>query len=238
VTFAGDGEPTLCKSLGWLLEHVKTEFSVPVAVITNGALLYSTEVREELCFADVVLPSLDAGFQKTFRRINRPHPSIQFQKIIEGMIQFKKMYSGKVWIEYMAVQDLNDSEAELLQIRELLSGIRPEKIYVNVPIRPPAEKGVEIPSEESLSRIRSILTGVFEIILPELGEFQVISNDISSLKSELLQIIKRHPMSLDQIIILLKKKGIENPFKIISELKQEYSIKEVFYEGKKFFISN
>ena len=74
VTFVGDGEPTLCRSLGWLLKQVKAEFSIPVAVITNGAHLYSEDVREELCIPDVILPSLDAGFSETFKKVNRPIP--------------------------------------------------------------------------------------------------------------------------------------------------------------------
>ncbi len=236
VTFVGEGEPTLCKSLGWLIERVKAEFPTPVAVITNGALLYEEEVREELCDADVVLPTLDAGFKETFRRINRPHPSINFQNMIEGMIQFRKICSGQLWIEYMVVQDLNDSESELLQLRKFFGEIKPDRIYVNVPIRPPTEDWVKIPSQERLSRIKKILSEVFEIILPEIGEFRVLSEDISSLKNELVQIIKRHPMRLEQIVDLLKKENIDEPSVIISELERVGLIKEVKYEKKIFYV--
>jgi wyosine [tRNA(Phe)-imidazoG37] synthetase (radical SAM superfamily) len=45
VTFVGQGEPTLCASLGWLIRQAKALTDVPVAVLTNGALLFQPEVR-------------------------------------------------------------------------------------------------------------------------------------------------------------------------------------------------
>ena len=72
---------------------------IPVAVITNGSLLYRTEVREELSAADVVMPSLDAADPETFRRINRPWPKLRIDDIIEGMITFRETFGGKLWIE-------------------------------------------------------------------------------------------------------------------------------------------
>ena len=55
ITFVGSGEPTLCKSLGKLILKAKEYSTKPICVITNGALLYSQEVRKELMSADVVL---------------------------------------------------------------------------------------------------------------------------------------------------------------------------------------
>ena len=238
VTFVGDGEPTLCRSLGWLLEKVKAEFALPVAVITNGVLLYLEEIREELCIPDVILPSLDAGTPEIFRKINRPHPTISFQKMIEGMTKFRNMYSGQIWMEYMAVSGLNDTVEELQHIRKYLQQINPDRVYVNVPIRPPAENWVKIPSQERLTQIREILIDVVEIIPPETGKFQVISKDISFLKNELVQIIKRHPMRLEQLEELLKQNEIKNPLLIIKELEEAGLINQLNYQNNIFFISS
>ncbi|MHA1276821.1 MAG: radical SAM protein [Candidatus Helarchaeota archaeon] len=237
ITFVGDGEPSLCLSLGWLIEHVHTEFSLPIAVITNGALLYTEEVREELLLADVVLPTLDAGNPKTFKKINRPHPSIQFRQMVDGMVDFRTMYSGKIWLEFMAVSGINDTSVELKQVRNYLELIKPDRVHINVPIRPPAESWVKIPSEEGLSRIKTTFKDVFEIVLPEFGEFRIMSESIKDIKQELVQIIKRHPMHFTQIQELLKKKGVDKTQMIVKSLEESGLIKRLHYENKIFFVS-
>ena len=61
ISFVGSGEPTLHSGIGWLIRQVKAMTSIPVAVITNGTLLYLPEVRADLLPADVVMPTLSAG---------------------------------------------------------------------------------------------------------------------------------------------------------------------------------
>jgi len=46
VTIAGDGEPTLFKDLEELIVEIKKQTTRPVAVITNGGLLYDLEVQK------------------------------------------------------------------------------------------------------------------------------------------------------------------------------------------------
>ncbi len=237
ITFVGDGEPTLCRSLGWLINHVKSEFSIPVAVLTNGAILYNKRIREELLAADIILPSLDAGFPKTFKKINRPHPSIHFDRLIEGMIKFSNVYSGQLWLEFMAVRGLNDTKVELNQICSYLDLIKPDRVYINVPIRPPAERWVLPPTPRGLARIQEILKGGFELIHPESGEFKILNKDISELKEEITQIVKRHPMRMDQIEDLLKDMNVEEPEKIILDLEKEGLINRLIYQNKIFFTS-
>jgi len=233
----GDGEPTLCKSLGWLLEHVKAEFSLPAAVITNGALLSLNELRDELSIADVILPTLDAGFPETFKQINRPHPSIQFYAMIEGMIEFRRRYSGQIWVEYMVVQRLNDTQREIQQIQKYLKEINPNRVYINVPIRPPAEEWVILPDQKTVERIREKLIDAVGINRPEQGEFQILFNESSMLKNEILQIIKRHPMRLAQAEELLRTKKVVNPAEILADLEKTGQIKRVEYENTTFLFS-
>ncbi len=139
VTFVGEGEPTLCKSLGWLIRKTKEIADIPIAVDTNGSLLYRKDVRDDISQADVVMPSLDAGTAETFRKINRPHRGIVFEAVVEGMGKFRQEYDGEIWVEVMLVKGLNDSEEELEAIKSRLSPLEPNRTYINVPIRPPAE---------------------------------------------------------------------------------------------------
>jgi len=90
ITFVGSGETTLHASIGWLIREVKALTNLPVAVITNGALLYLPELRTELSAANAVLPSLDAGSAGLYRAINRPHPEVTFERLLDGLIAFRE----------------------------------------------------------------------------------------------------------------------------------------------------
>ena len=120
ITFSGSGEPTLNSELGVMIKKLKSMSSIPVAVLTNGTLLSMEDAREDLMGADVVLPSLDAASQHVFKRINRPHESLEIAKIINGLKNFRNMYKGQIWLEIMLVRGVNDNRDELLRIKESL----------------------------------------------------------------------------------------------------------------------
>jgi wyosine [tRNA(Phe)-imidazoG37] synthetase (radical SAM superfamily) len=111
-SLSGSGEPTLHSEIRFIIEGIKALSSVPVAVITNGSLLYDEKVREDLLQADIVLPSLDAVSYEVFMKINRPHPAISAEKVIEGMVAFRKTYKGKIWLEILFCKGVNDSPEE------------------------------------------------------------------------------------------------------------------------------
>lgn len=197
ITFVGSGEPTLYQDLGDLILKAKEISDKPICVITNGALLYDLEVGESLILADVVLPSLDAGNESLFKLINRPHPSIKFSDVIQGLIDFKTEFKGKFWIEVMLMKGINDSKTNLLQIKDLIDSIKPDRIDINVPIRPPAMKHVQIPDKSIMPLLKEIFKDFNAINFPELGKFGIYSHNF---ESELINIICRHPMRQGQII--------------------------------------
>ena len=96
VTIVGEGEPTLYAGLGELIDQVKQRTDKPVAVITNGALLWDPQVRKELAQCDIVLPSLDAWDEETFRAVDRPLGSLDFQKIQQGLVDFSDRKSTRL----------------------------------------------------------------------------------------------------------------------------------------------
>ncbi len=61
----------------WEIDYCKIKeiTDIPVAVLTNGSLLWLPEVRNSLMAADLVLPSLDAGSDQLFRYINPDFPN-------------------------------------------------------------------------------------------------------------------------------------------------------------------
>jgi len=239
VTFVGEGEPTLCKSLGWLIRKTKGIADIPIAVDTNGSLLYRGDVRKDLSHADVVMPSLDAGTAETFRKINRPHRGIVFEAVVEGLGRFRQEYDGEIWVEVMLVKGLNDSEKELKAIRSRLEHIEPERIYINVPIRPPAESWAVPPDKESIALAHSILgdVNVLDITAEERGEFSIAG--FTNPEDAILGIIRRHPMREEQVIETIKKFKLEEEdvHDSIRRLEESGKIKRVKYREKVFWLT-
>ncbi len=238
ITFVGSGEPTLYKDLGKLILKAKEFSNKPICIITNGSLFYNPEVRDALMQADVVLPSLDAGDEKSFIKVNRPHPSIKYETMIQGLIDFRRQYKGEFWIEIMLLKNINDSEEDLLKIKEKLELINPDKIDINVPIRPPAEKWVKIPNKSTILSLNDVFSDYRDIMnFPEIGKFTIYSTDF---ENELVSIIERHPMRQKMIIETL----ISNNFKedeilsMLKKLKSENKIKKMVYNNEIFWRIN
>jgi len=246
ITLVGDGEPTLSLDMGTIIREIKKRWEIPVAVITNGSLLFKREVREELHQADVVLPTLDAGTPETFVKINRPNPAIRFREMVEGMVRFREEFPGEVWMEFMLVEGLNDSDEELVKVKDVLEGVGAHRNYVNVPIRPPAESWVELPDEKNFQRVCKFL-GDFIFLnfredgrfhLPHVGQVDESHKEITKAYMEsLLEIIKRHPLRFDQALETLRKDGVLEPEKVINDMILKGLVKHRNHQGTKFLVT-
>jgi wyosine [tRNA(Phe)-imidazoG37] synthetase (radical SAM superfamily) len=203
VTFVGSGEPALNASLGQMIREVKDFTELPVAVITNGSLLYRPEVRRELAEADAVMPSLDAGTPELYRKINRPHPDITFERLLNGLVAFRREYRGRLWIETMLLHDLNDTEPALADLARALGRIEPDEVHINLPVRPPTETWVRSPDEESLRRALAVVGYTAHIVPPVDGTFD-LSGD-QSIVDAVVGIITRHPMRQEELEEALSK---------------------------------
>ena len=151
------------------------------------------EVRKDLIDADVVLPSLDAVSSEVFRKINRPDEGFSAERMVEGLIQFRKIYKGQIWLEILFCRGVNDSQSELTLMKEAINRIQPDKIHLNTVVRPPSEKWVLPLDEIEMERIRDVFGEKAEII----SEFDrhpppILERDI---KEEILEILKRRPLS-------------------------------------------
>jgi wyosine [tRNA(Phe)-imidazoG37] synthetase (radical SAM superfamily) len=203
VTFVGQGEPLLCASLGRLLAAVKAMSNLPVALITNGSLLFQPDVRAEVQAADVVMPTVDAADQATFRRINRPWRRLQVEAILAGMAEFRQIYAGQLWVEVMLVKGVNDGEAALTGIAAALRRIQPDQVHLNVPLRPPAERWVEPPDNLGMVRAMAILGEVAPIVTPASGAV-VLAPDMP-IADAVVEIIRRHPLREAELVEELER---------------------------------
>lgn len=227
ITIVGEGEPTLYKSLGALILAVQRRTDKPVAVITNGALLYAPELRREIAHADIISPTLDAFDEVSFKKINRPHGSLSFEKVMQGLKDFSAEYQGQLWLELMLIKSLNDDETSLHKYEEVLKELRYDRLYINTPVRPPAEPSVQAADRAQIERAADILGGVSIDLLVSQGFHSEIKDDHQAI----LSIIKRHPMNQFEIEGFLAARGAENIDVIIGGLKDDPEVDTVNYKG-------
>jgi len=159
ITMSGSGEPTLHSGLAEIIIRIKELTEIPVAVITNGSLMWSESVAEACALADLVVPSLDAGSAEVFAQVNRPHPDITFDLMLKGLQAFRERYDGVIWLEVMLVGGVNDSPGQISAMAGLIETIRPERIQVNTVVRPPTEKYAECISPDRLRHLAATLGG-------------------------------------------------------------------------------
>ncbi|MHA1308708.1 MAG: radical SAM protein [Candidatus Heimdallarchaeota archaeon] len=234
ITFVGEGEPTLCKSLGWLIRSTKELTDKPVAVITNGALLYDQETRNDLLAADVLLPTLDATTQELFKKINRPKKELSISKIIQGMKDFRSEFQGQIWMEVMLVKGLNDSPETISKIKAVLDDLGCDRVYVNVPIRPPAENWVEIPDNDRVLEICSTLNANNIAHYESDQGFQLSANDDK--EDQILKITTRHPLRETQILAMFDLPSQEI-LQLLENMAKEGKLKRVIHNKEIFWLN-
>ena len=199
VTVVGEGEPTLAANLGELVVALKALTDKPVAVITNGALLSDPQVREELCHADMVLPSLDAYNQEISKKIDRPYGTIKFEEEFEGLKKFQ----------------------------ELLKELKYDRLYLNTPVRPPAEADVNVVSEERMRYAVETLGGISIEMMSSGAFFSEIEDDYEAVKS----IIGRHPMNQFEVRGFLESRDVKDPEAMMEQMKKDEAIHVIDYKG-------
>jgi wyosine [tRNA(Phe)-imidazoG37] synthetase (radical SAM superfamily) len=200
ITFSGSGEPTLNSQLGEMIANTKTFTDVPIAVITNGSLLYRDDVRNDLIKADLVVPSLDAMNDKTIRKVNRHNEYLTAKLIIDGLRDFTQEYKGKIWLEIMLVKGVNDDFDEIKEMAEFIRSLKLDKIHLNTVIRPPAEDFAQPITSEEIQKIASLFDDRAEII----ADFDKIvkTKELESseiLEAQILSLVNRRPCTLDDI---------------------------------------
>ncbi len=134
ITFSGSGEPTLATNLGEMVDILKKNFpTTPVQVLTNSTLLQDKDIQQNLMKMDRVIAKLDASDNETLRLINRPAPGITVESIFQGIMDFKKIYSGELDIQIMF---MHINHHKLDKLCEMLKAIQPHTVQLNTPKRP------------------------------------------------------------------------------------------------------
>lgn len=235
ITFSGSGEPTLNLKIGEVLKFIKKEKpDIPVAVLTNGTLLYDPAVRAAIMDADVVLPSLDAATEKAFAKINRPAGGLSIEKYIQGLIDFSNAYKGKIWLEIFILPGYNDGENDLKKLKEVILKIKPDSVQLNTLDRPGTVANLQKSSVTQLEKIKDFWgLDYIEIIAaaPERKNLQSYREDT---ETAILETISRRPCTVEDLIKILGL-HINELNKYLDVLEAENKIESIRLERGTFY---
>ncbi|MFO7760186.1 MAG: radical SAM protein [Thermodesulfobacteriota bacterium] len=197
ITLGGSGEPTLNSDIREIIERIKSATDTPVTVLTNGSLLMFPDVRRDIKGADVVLPSFDACSEEMFQKINRPCKDLDFDKMAEGLVQFRKEYQGRIWVEIFLINGINTSDSDTAGFKKWMDRIQPDKIHLNTAVRPTAESNLSRPDDKCLVRIKNMLGDRAEIVVAYQGEETGTGGP--AVREELISLLSRRPCTLADI---------------------------------------
>jgi len=232
VTFSGSGEPTLNSAIGSLIRKVKELTDTPVAVLTNGSLLYMEDVREDLAAADLVIPSLDAVTPDAFSKVNRPADGMDLETIIEGIRKFAQEFRGEIWLEILLVRGINDSMEHAAVLADAARTIRTDKIQLTTVARPSGTSRVEPVDGDKLVEIAKLFTGNVEIV----ADFNRHENPAYNEErgEQIVKMLRIRPMSVQDLSASL---GIHpnEVVKYLDQLSRDHKVREERFDGRSYF---
>ncbi len=235
ITFSGSGEPALNSRIGDVLQFIKQKKpDIPIAVLTSGTLFYEKRLRTELLDADLVLPSLDAASDFTFRKINRPFPKLNIQEYIQGLKDFRDEYKGKIWLEVLIIPGYNDSNADLKLLKEAFDKIRPDKIQLNTLDRPGAVSDIRAADRTELQQIADYWKVDNVEIIAAGPERKNINSYRKDKETAILETIYRRPCTVNDLVKILGS-HINEVNKYIDVLEADDKIESVRQERGKFY---
>ncbi len=235
ITLGGSGEPTLYSQIGELIDRIRSMTNVPIAVLTNGSLLWQDKVRKQLMDADLVIPSLDAGDKKMFYTVNRPHPDITFEQMLEGLIAFKSEFEGKYWLEVLLLAEYTGTVSEVRKLADCVSKIYPDRVQLNTVSRPPTEEYAISVTKHQLKEFAKLFEPPAEIIADFLGIHQQI--DFLSTKEDIIKMLQRRPCTINDIangLGIHRNEAIKHIEKILENglLEQDTLEGKIYYRCK------
>lgn len=235
ITFSGSGELSLNIKIGEIIDFLKSNFpKIPVAVLSNGTLFNDKTVRESLLKADLVIPSLDAATEETFLRIDRPSKQVNLQDYIDGLVQFRKEFKNKLWLEVFILPNYNDNMKDILALKEAIQRIKPDLIQLNSLDRPGCIDGLEVASEEILNKIIELWGFPNVEIISKSKKREGIKSYRKDLEEHILGTIARRPSPIENIAEITGY-HLSELMKYIHTLEEQGKISSVNLNNQVFY---
>ena len=197
ITITGCGETTLFSPIGELVDKLKSLTDTKIAVLTNGSLLWMPEVQKELKNVDIVMPNLDAGDEKTYQKVNRPHKALSFKEVVDGLISFREVFSKQYWLEIFLLKGITANDGQIEKLHKITERISPDRIQFNTVTKPTWEYCPGAVSREEMKYYCKLFGNKAEVI----ADYNkiVTDKDFSISKEDLIGLLKKKPCTLNDI---------------------------------------
>jgi len=207
ITLTANGEPTLYPHLSKLIDEIdKIKENTQTLILTNSATLVDETIFNALLKLDQVKLSLDAVSSDIFKKIDRPHTDIDVTQVVEKVIEFSKVYKGKLFIEILFVLGLNDTIEEVKKLNDILLQLDIERVDLGTIDRPPAYPVVGISYKELHT-----LSLLFDSRLPIhiASRTHAEPNNSFYSEEEIVNTLDKRPLTMDDINLLFDVKTKE-----------------------------
>jgi len=233
LTFVPDGEPTLDINLGQEIKLIKS-LGIKIAVITNASLIDQEQVRENLKEAELVSLKVDSIEEEIWRKVNHPHRSLSLKSILDGILEFSRIFKGKIITETMLIKNINDDSQNIKKVADFLAKLKPSQSYLSLPIRPPADSWVQSPSEEVVNQSYHLFkekVDQVECLIGYEGNAFAFTGEV---EEDILSITSVHPMREEALKDFLER--AKSDWSTILKLINKKQLVETDYKGHKFYI--
>ena len=195
------------------------------------------EVFQTLLQFDIVVPSLDAAENETFKKINLPHSSITVDCIIDNLIKFSDIYSGKLYLEVLFCARVNDNPENIKLITEAVKKIKHTKLQLGTISRPPAFDGTKALSDEEMLNIAKYfishgITAEITVGFKELFKNSTLDTDLHSL---IISLLKMRPCTLGDMVAVFGESS-DKIAAILSEIQQSKEVITEVFNGETYYL--
>jgi len=141
--------------------------------------------------------SMSACNQDLFEKINRPVQEVTFERMIDGEIEFRKKYKGKIILEVFLLTGINATLSDVRKIAQFANQIKPDTIHFNTVTRPAAEEFAHSVTKTEMEQFSAMFTPHAKIP-PEVSGTPLLNKDIN--EEKILDLIRRRPVTLKQLV--------------------------------------
>jgi wyosine [tRNA(Phe)-imidazoG37] synthetase (radical SAM superfamily) len=159
-------------------------------------------------------------------------------KIIDGLIRFRKEYDGAIWLEVFIIPGMNDTTAELNALKLVIGKIKPDQVHLNTLDRPGSVSTLRTATREELEHVLDVFQMENAAIVADPPEHKALFAYRKDTADAILGTIARRPCTSKDLseILGLQVNEVDTYLKSLEADKKITAIKQkrgLFYQLSK-----